>query len=380
MDIREEKRRLTDPHSYTIDNDDICLPVHKLLDKIQNREIIYAKDIKIKSGLNKLSEVLPKCNLLKSIYFIHVNFLEDGAVDLSKALTQCVNLQHLSFSFPSMTHENKLEVIKALPQLAQLSTLRFEGDNFSSKDAAALSMVLPQCTELKELYFWLVGMREDGFIKISRVLPQIPKLNYLSVLGCSIYSTFDEGAIELAKALVQGTQLTKLEFVGNKISIEVYNILVYVLSKTNIYSVELSCCGFRPVTSDDIEFIMKNNRARLMRAKFVVECFYDDAIVKRLSDYNNIISKEEFMDFRFWQRNNSFWVDKLGTNYNSIKTKLTGKINNYINDNYLQITEVVKDAKSMKKNNNINVTSLHDLPPQLLNKIFSYLELQDVAL
>lgn len=187
----------------------------------------------------------------------------------------------------------------------------------------------------------------------------------------------------MVRVLSQCHQLHWMNLGGNKISTGATKALADLLPKSYIQYKNLIWGileGGNLVGQKLIDPVIDNNLIQRQRAEMVVKSFYHDKALTRLFfDQNNIISKQDLMDFRFWEKNNDFWFDSISTNNQKVKRILSKRINDYINENYLQITRIVKNVSNMKRNNNnIMESSLCDLPVEVLGKIFSYVQLQDV--
>lgn len=382
---------------FEIDNDNIQQPIPQLITKAKYCVSLSLVELETKSKVNVLSQVLPKCTALAHLILTQNRLSSaEEAKEFGKVLSQCTQLESLSFLQNKISNSKLLELIDVLPQLPKLSVLFFNLENISNIGAKKLAEVLPKCNQLSTLVLWSTGIADAGAIELAKVLPYCLNLQFLDM---SVNYITDASVVEFGKVLPNCYQLTRLNLFRNQISVKGVQILADVLRKTCIQSMHLLSYFDDDDDSDNndckddndndellntqqqlIDAVIKYNIIRKERSQLLIKSFQQVTDPRRQHfKLNKLLSKQDFMDFRLWEKNNKFWCDSISESDEKNKTIISKIINNYINEHFLEITRIVKSVKNMKKNNcDINQISLHDLPVEILRIICSYVKLEDV--
>lgn len=398
---------------YEVDNVSIHQPISRLVCEINNCTSVHVNHLKlIEPNVNILFQVLSQCTHIRSLNFSFNHIPNFEATKLVKILSQSTQLTTLSFVkntfdvestlltelakvMPQLCHlvqfwyiknheyiDSKfIELIKGLLKCTQLKGLYLYDALLSDTEAIELAKGLPHCTHLTFLNIEKNSISNIGATELSKALPLCPRLEYLNASQNNIS---DYGAIELAKVLPHCYQLVSINLSDNDITDKGVKLLVNILPKSYILNKGLiwnNLDGSNFYWQKLIDSVIESNIERKERAKFVALSFYHNENLTRLfyNLNNNTISKQDFIDFRFWEKNNSFWFNAIRTKDEKIKTTLSKKISNYIDEHYLQITEVVKNTDTIKKNDpDSKEIGLHDLPLEILSKIYSNIQLEDV--
>lgn len=360
-----------------ITNADIDQPVSEVLRKVRNYSSLFLTELQNSRKVEVLSFVLPNCTNLTTLILARNHFTDAEIRGFATILPRCTQIEHLIVMNNRMSNVGLSELIKVVPQMNKLIILFFNGEHLSIPAVKKLAGLLPQCAALERLVLWKTGVTNVGIAELVKVLPKCLRLELIDLTTNKIS---DKGAVELVKVLPQCSQITTLHLRENSISTAGARALAEILPSTYIQAMELNRDESYLEEQNCIVPALENNIARRKRAQLVLECFYHDMALPRLfSDDGDVLTKQDFMNFRFWEKNFAFWNEVVGKNNDKEKKAYSKRINDYINQHYLEITGVIKNMDNLKKDKPVSAgISLPVLPLHVLCIIFSNLQLEDV--
>ena len=151
-------------------------------------------------GARLLADVLPQCQVLRSLDVEKCILGFEGSAALAPALAKCTTLETLSTAECLIRSEGVQRLAMALQSCHALTSLDMSKNQMGSSGIDILASCLQQCPNLAHLKLGSNGLGEEGCTHIARHF-QLPYYSALVSLDLSNNDVGDRGAVMVGLAL-----------------------------------------------------------------------------------------------------------------------------------------------------------------------------------